>query len=237
MRVETSQEYNDYLKYLKSLKIEMSPENQLRHKRIVNTNYELLNIKMATLRDLAKSIVKDGYDGIFAYSDNIYYEDVMVKGLIIGEIQDKETVFKLLNTYKGLIDCWALTDSITANMRAFKKGITQEDFEVFCDYSRSDKEFVARLGLVLIFQYALTEEYLEKVLNLLRSITNHAYYVNMMVAWTLAEIVAKFKAVGVQELQKQHYTKFVQNKAISKCRDSFRVSPETKELLKSYRIK
>lgn len=237
MRVETNQEYKDYLRHLKSLRVEMSPENQLRHKRIINTNYELLHIKMATLRSLAKSIAKDGYGGITTYSKNTYYEDVMIRGLIIGEIKDKNKVFDLLNSYKDLIDCWALTDSITANMKAFKKGITKDDFNKFCKYAKSDKEFVARLGLILIFQYALTEEYLNEVLNLLRSITNHAYYVDMMVAWTLAEVVAKFEKVGVEELQEQHYTKFIQNKAISKCRDSFRVSDRTKELLINYRIK
>lgn len=237
MRVVTSQEYKDYLEHLKSLRVEMSPENQLRHKRIINTNYELLHIKMATLRSLAKSIAKDGYGGIISYSNNTYYEDVMIHGLIIGEINDKNKVFDLLNSYKDLIDCWALTDSITANMKAFKKGITKNDFNKFREYAKSDKEFVARLGLVLIFQYALTEEYLKDVLDLLRSIKNHAYYVDMMVAWTLAEIVAKFEKIGIKELQNKYYTKFIQNKAISKCRDSFRVDDKTKELLVSYRIK
>ncbi len=237
MRVETKEEYLNYLKYLNSLKITASPIDEERHSRIINSNYKIINIKMQTLRNLSKEIAKDGYLGLYKYSTNEYYEDIMIQGLVIGRIKDKTKMWELIDIYKSKIDTWALTDSMSANMLGFKNGFTEDDYKKCETLAKSNKEFEARLGLILLFQYALSDQYIDRIIALLESITNHAYYVDMMVAWTLAEIVAKYENRGIAEIKKKCYTKFVQNKAISKCRDSYRVSNETKELLKQYRIK
>lgn len=72
MRVETKEEYLYYLKFLKSLKISASPTDEERHKKIINSNYKIINIKMQTLRNLSKEIAKDGYLGLYKYSTNDY---------------------------------------------------------------------------------------------------------------------------------------------------------------------
>ena len=63
------------------------------------------------------------------------------------------------------------------------------------------------------------------------------YYVNMANAWLVAECFTKQRDKTLNLIKNKTLNKFVQNKAISKCRDSFRVSPEDKELLKTFRIK
>ena len=64
-----------------------------------------------------------------------------------------------------------------------------------------------------------------------------AYYVNMALAWLISFAFMKFKEKTYELLNKKALSKFVQNKAICKCRDSFRVDKTDKENLIKFRIK
>ena len=78
---------------------------------------------------------------------------------------------------------------------------------------------------------------IDKIFVLLQQITNHAYYVDMAVAWLISYAIVKFPEKTIDLLAQKKLTKFVQNKAICKCRDSFRVDKHVKEMLIEYRIK
>lgn len=66
---------------------------------------------------------------------------------------------------------------------------------------------------------------------------NNTYYFQMGIAWLISFGMVKFKDKTYKLLEKRTLPKFTQNKAISKCRDSFRISLEDKEKLTKYRIK
>ena len=59
------------------------------------------------------------------------------------------------------------------------------------------------------------------------------YYVDMAVAWLISEVVARDYAEGVRLLLSPRLTHDVRIKALSKCRDSFRVPAERKAELKA----
>ena len=63
------------------------------------------------------------------------------------------------------------------------------------------------------------------------------YYVNMAVAWLVAECFTKHRNKTLPLFVGGDLNKFVNNKAISKCHDSYRVTDADKEMLKVYRIK
>ena len=46
---------------------------------------------------------------------------------------------------------------------------------------------------VMMLDYFLNEEYIDKVLNILLSIDREEYYINMAIAWTLANAYVDFK--------------------------------------------
>ena len=60
------------------------------------------------------------------------------------------------------------------------------------------------------------------------------YYVNMAVAWLCCELMIKSRKEFLAYLKHHKLNDFTINKAISKCRDSFRVSQEDKEMLLKY---
>ena len=82
------------------------------------------------------------------------------------------------------------------------------------------------------------KEFLNDIFKVLNSFkTEEHYYVNMMLAWLLSECFVKYREETFEFLKKHKLNKFVINKGISKCRDSFRVSKEDKEFLLKYKVK
>ena len=81
----------------------------------------------------------------------------------------------------------------------------------------------------------LDEKYLDKILKMCEKIKNDAYYVKMAVAWLLSYCFIKFRDKTLKYFKNNSLDKFMHNKAISKCRDSFQVSSEDKEMLKDLR--
>ena len=71
---------------------------------------------------------------------------------------------------------------------------------------------------------------------MIKSLNCDAYYVKMGAAWLVAELMVKFPLETEKYLKEKNLDRFIQNKAISKCHDSFRIDNETKMRLKSYRI-
>ena len=66
--------------------------------------------------------------------------------------------------------------------------------------------------------------------------SDERYYVQMGAAWAIAEMFIKQREITLAFLASKRATKFIQNKAISKIRDSFRVSKAEKDALLKYKI-
>ena len=58
----------------------------------------------------------------------------------------------------------------------------------------------------------------------------------MAISWLLAECFVKFRTKILDLLKSKKLSPFVQNKTISKIRESLKVSKEDKELVKSLKI-
>ena len=68
-------------------------------------------------------------------------------------------------------------------------------------------------------------------------IRSEEYYVNMMIAWYFATALAKQWEETVPYIEKQVLDKWTHNKAIQKAIESYRITNEQKEYLRTWRIK
>ena len=91
--------------------------------------------------------------------------------------------------------------------------------------------------MLLLMKYFLDDDYKPEYLELPASIRSNEYYVNMMTAWLFAEALVKQWDTAISFIQNKKLDTWTHNKAIQKACESFRVSPEHKEYLKSLRIK
>jgi hypothetical protein len=76
-------------------------------------------------------------------------------------------------------------------------------------------------------------EYIDKV----TSIKSEEYYINMEIAWYMATALAKQWNATIPYLENNIMDKWVHNRTIQKARESYRITDEQKEYLKTLKQK
>ena len=196
----------------------------------------ILGIRVPVLRDYAKKLSKE-YEirDLLNDIDNEYYEEIMLQGMLIGlEKQTDEEIQNILQDIERFvpkIDNWAVCDVFCAGLKITKKHV-KEMWKFLQKYVRSDKEFEIRFGVVMILDYYITEEYLERIFAIFDSIKSNQYYVQMAVAWAISICLIKFYDKTINYLETSHIDKFTYNKALQKAIESYRITEEQKSFLR-----
>ena len=81
------------------------------------------------------------------------------------------------------------------------------------------------------------KQHIDRIYEICENIPCKKYYTEMAVAWLVCEGFVKFRDETLRLLERGRLDSFVTNMAVSKCRDSFRVSSEDKNLLLKFRKK
>lgn len=238
-KFNSQKDYSNFLDYLKSKGKTESVECKEKHKNVIATKRDILCLSMSEIRKIAKQISLNDPYGYIKYVDkNGTYEEIMIWCLVCANFKSIEEQVKLLDEWKEYIDCWALCDSACSSLKTLKKSKDKSNyFDYFLKLCYNEKEFTSRYGIVTLMSNYLEEEYIDKILQMCQEVKNDAYYVKMAIAWLLSFAFIKFKDKTYNLISSKVLDKFTQNKAISKCRDSYQVSKEDKEKLVQFRIK
>ena len=224
--------YKEFINYLKSLKDEKYKEF---HSKIVNNSkYEIIGIRSPISKNIAKEISKTNMEDYLDLEKGNYYEEVLIEGLVISKLKDEKIFYKYFIKYIEKIDNWALCDSFSSSIKIVEK-YQDKYFNICIDLINTNEEYKVRLGLVMILNHFINDENVKLIIKVIDNINSDKYYINMAVAWLIAEMYIKEKDITLEYIKKNNQNKFVQNKAISKINDSFRVTKEEKEMLKKYR--
>lgn len=224
--------YKKFMKYLKSLQ-------DLKYKEfhsslVLNSKYKMIGIRVPIMRDIAKKIAKGNIEEFLECAQDIYYEEVMIQGLVISHIKDEKLFYINFKEYINKIDNWAICDSFCSSIKIVRK-YEEKYFKESMKLALNKEEFVSRVGLVMILNHFINQKNLDVIFDTLNKIQSDKFYINMAEAWLLCEMYIKFPKETTIFIKKNNFNKFTQNKAISKIHDSYRVSKEEKELLNSYR--
>lgn len=224
--------YREFVKYLISLQDEKYKE--FHSSLVLNSKYDMIGIRLPIMRNIAKEIAKIDVEGFLKYTQNKYYEEIMLQGLVISHIKDETTFNKYFKEYIKKIDNWAVCDSFCNSIKIVRK---HEDkyFKEAIKLALKKEEFISRVGLIIILNHFIMEDKLSIIFDTLDKIESDKFYINMAEAWLVCEMYTKFPKETKNYIEKNNLNKFTQNKTISKIRDSYRVSKEDKEMLVKYR--
>ena len=90
----------------------------------------------------------------------------------------------------------------------------------------------------MLLDYYITEEYVDKVIEILDSIKHEGYYAKMAVSWSLAEIGIKFNEKLMNYLNgNNNLDDFIYNKTLQKMIESYRIDKKQKIILKGMKRK
>lgn len=208
--------------------------------KLIKTNYPALGIRIPKLRALAKKLGKEP-NIITEYLDKPsleYYESIILYGMTMSYVKELtvEDVFRYLDKLILKFDNWAHVDCVTSEIKFLSKH-REKVLEHYLHLKSDEGEFTKRFFIILLLSFYIDDEYIDRVLSLLSKIPEGQYYVDMAIAWTLSVTLVKFYDKTLPLLKKKQFSKFVHNKAIQKARESYRISPETKEYLNTLKIK
>lgn len=222
--------YNEFIVYLHSFEDKKYKEF---NEKLFNENINSIGIRMNILKDIAKKIDKKTIR-VFKFK---YYEEKMIYGLYLGYLKIPfKDVLKEIDDFIIYNDNWAINDSTCSNLKIFKKNLN-EGFIFINKYLKSKEPFKIRFALVLLLDYYINEEYIDKILNICNTINNDNYYVKMANAWLISMCYIKYQKKTYNFLLNNKLDNFTINKAISKIKDSYRVSKEDKLILNTLKRK
>ena len=200
-------------------------------KKLIFTNREILGVRTATMRKLAKKYLPI-LDDLLSFPDE-YYETVFIKLTAVSLLPYEKFVEKLKYCV-GLMDNWALCD-------CFKAKCIKEHKDAFLSvldtlFQQGTEFFQRYVLVVLLAEY--TENGYEYVLERYLFAANaEPYYVHMAIAWLTAEILVKNYDFGLRILGQNKLPAKTHNKAIQKAIESYRLTKQQKEYLRSLKIK
>ena len=85
----------------------------------------------------------------------------------------------------------------------------------------------------MLMRHFLDGDFKPEYLEIPAAVRSDEYYVNMMTAWFFATALAKQWDASILYLEQNRLDTWVHNKTIQKARESFRITPEQKEYLKT----
>lgn len=222
---------------MKEIRQELIPLQDERYREfsssLIPGSKPLLGVRIPVLRKLAKKIVKqEDWISFLEEGAEDYFEEMTVKAFVIGYADaDIETVLEQAKQFIPKITDWSVNDSFCSAFRIAKKH-RQRVWEFLMGYVDSKREFELRVVAVMLMDYYLTEEYIDRVLEVYNRILPVGYYTQMGVAWGIATAYAKFPEKTMGFLQDNRLDDFTYNKAITKMLESYRVADEDKDILR-----
>ena len=200
-------------------------------KKLITTKYMILGVTTPNMRKIAKEY-KSKFEDILAFP-NEYFEVVFIKLTLISMLPYQEFI-KYIDYAVSLMDNWAHCDCFKAD--CIKKN--KEDFLSILDsFIQKPDEYYQRYVFVCLLSYYVEENYLPIIKKYIQQADTYKYYVHMAVAWLTAEILIKQYDYGLQILQSKILDVKTHNKAIQKAIESYRITNEQKEFLRSLKIK
>ena len=208
----------------------------------------IIGIRVPAIRKLAKELVredkenrklrqKDGasdskseLDAFLASLPHPYFDENMLHGLIIAELRDYERCLMEVERFLPYIDNWAVGDSMTPKLFQKHKA---ELLPVMKKWIQSPETYTSRYGIRILMTFYLDEDFETEYLDLPLAIETEEYYLRMMIAWFYATALAKQWDATIPIIEAGRLERWTHNKTIQKARESFRITAEQKEYLKS----
>ncbi len=214
--------------------ISLKEENykKFMEKLIPNTS-NILGVRIPILKKLAKQIIKEDYN-TFLYEEELYFEEVMIKGFIISYLKiDIEEKFKLIKWYLPKITNWSLCDSFCSSLKIKEEQLYFEFIQQFIDKG----EYETRYVVVTILASFVKEDYIDKSFDIFDNIKSKDYYVSMAIAWAISKFFTKYKDKTLKYLNNNKLDTWTYNKALQKILETSNIDNDTKYLIKSMKKK
>ena len=195
----------------------------------------VIGVRTPELRKYAKQLVKEEEVSLFLGDlPHSFFDENQLHAFIISGMKDYERCIGEVERFLPYIDNWATCDQLSP--KVFKKH-KQELLTHIREWIRSDRTYTIRFGIGMLMEHFLDEDFDPVYPGMVAEVRSEEYYVNMMIAWYFATALAKQYVQVLPFIEECRLDVWTHNKAIQKSIESYRVTPERKEYLRSLKIK
>ena len=194
---------------------------------------DILGVRLPVLRKIAKQIAKENWREFLNQNDDIYFEEIMLRGMVIGYIKDISIheVMKHIQIFVPQINNWSVCDSFCSGLKITKQ-YQKQFWPMITSYLSSDQEFEVRFAVVMLLIYYVDNQYVTDVLRELDQVQHSGYYVRMAIAWAISACYVSYPHLTLSYLKQTQLDTFTYNKALQKISESMKSDIKTKELMK-----
>ena len=195
---------------------------------------QVIGVRTPALRKYARQLAKRADAQIFLRDlPHRYFDENQLHAIMISGIKDYGKCLEEVNIFLPCVDNWATCDQLSPAV--FKKH-RRELIREIRNWIDSDRTYTVRFGLGMLMSHFLDEDFDPAFLDLAAEVRSEEYYINMMIAWYFATALAKQYDAALPYIEDRRLDTWTHNRTIQKAVESFRISPEQKDYLRSLRI-
>lgn len=194
-----------------------------------------IGVRTPELRKLAKEFIKR--ENITEFLNDLphrYFDENQLHVFIISEIKDFGECIAEVEKFLPYVNNWATCDQMSPKIFKKHKG---ELLPYINKWIKSGSTYIVRFSIGMLMAHYLDEEFKPEYAEKVAKVKSGEYYINMMRAWYFATALAKQYDSVIGFIENKKLDMWTHNKAIQKCVESRRITPEQKEYLKSLKIK
>ena len=191
----------------------------------------MIGVRTPEIRKYAKSLIKENnYQSFLKELPHQYFDEDQLHAFILSEIKDYEECINSINEFLPYVDNWATCDQLSPKILKKNKDKLLKEIK---KWLKSKETYTIRFGIGMLMKYYLDKDFKVEYLELVSKIRSKEYYVNMMIAWFFATALAKQYQDTIIYLENNKLDVWNHNKTIQKAIESYRITIERKEYLRT----
>ncbi len=231
--------------YEKLLSVQDIEYKEFQSKLVPNISPDtMIGVRTPQMRSIAKEVFgSPEAEEFLSQLPHKYYEENLLHFFLIAMIKDFDECLKAVEKFLSFIDCWPVCDQ--SSPKTFKKN-HEKILPYIKKWINSEHIYTSRFGMRMLMNEFLDEDFKPEYLELVAARQNQTkvkvpldyddYYLKMMIAWYFATALAKQYDATLPFIINHILDPWTHNKAIQKALESFRVSEEHKEELRTLKV-
>ena len=195
----------------------------------------MIGVRTPELRKLAKELGKrEDISEFLTDLPHEYFDEDQLHAFILSGMKDYKECMEGVCRFLPFVDNWATCDQMSPKVFKKHRLALANQADRWLD---SEHTYTVRFGIGMLMEHFLEEDFDLKYPERVAGLRSDDYYVNMMIAWYFATALAKQYDAIIPYIENRRLDLWTHNKTIQKAIESYRITPEQKEYLRTLRIK
>lgn len=193
----------------------------------------VIGVRLPILKKYAKDLDEKSKNDFLDSLPHEYHEENILHAFILSNIKDYDLFVKRVDAFLPCVTNWSVCDTLcNKHLNKYKDRLIVDVYK----WLKSKEIYRVRYAVKCLMNYYLEDDFKEEYIQRVAEIKLDDYYVKMMVAWYLATGLAKNYNQFVKAIEENRFDSVTHNKAIQKAVESYRVSDEHKQYLKTLKV-